>query len=63
MKGKPVTIYYEHVVHAFRSGKPLYMIDFNETDQRNVCKKVTHPDMLSEKNLSDRKIYFVVMVE
>lgn len=63
MKGRPETIYNEYVEVAFRAGMPVYMVDFNEEDQRNVCKKVTHPEMFSKKNLSDRKISFVMMLE
>ena len=63
MNGKPIPIYNDHVVEAFRNGRPLYMIDFNELDQRNVCKRVTHPEMISKKNIADRKIFFVMMME
>ena len=63
MSGKPILIYNDHVVEAFRAGKPLYMIDFNEEDQRNICKRVTHGSMLSKKNLADKKIFYAMMME
>lgn len=53
----------EYVIEFFKAGIPVYIIDFEQEDQRNVCCRITHESMLTPEKIFSRKVYFVLLEE
>lgn len=62
MKGYPTIFpFSEHVKSFYEAGLPVYMIDFEQEDQRNVCRRITHESMITREKLESRKVLFVLL--
>lgn len=46
------------VLPLFERGVTIYMVDFEQSDQRNMTRRVTHKDMLTPEKLASKNTFF-----
>lgn len=47
-----------YVLPLYDKGTKLYMVDFEEDDQRNMARRITHRDMLTPEKLKSKNTFF-----
>lgn len=51
-----------HALIFFRAGKTVYMVDFEQADQRNMCRRITNESMITEDKIRSENVFFYVML-
>lgn len=48
----------DHAIPLFSAGETVYMVDFDEADQRNACRRITSASMVTEAKKKSNNVFF-----